>query len=356
MNDTVKFSDLAGGTPAAPDIFPFVPSGGASAKKVTFTALASAILGLNAGTVTADAPVLNLAQTWNNAGVAFSGLKFSVTDSASAAGSLLMNLVNSNGSYSRFDKLGCLTTYDGTGINPDAKTLMTLGAAGYTVFKIGTGTGLNVGFDCGGSFAFQATGSGRINGVNGTMAFALPKDGRLGWLVANARSETVDLCLLRDAANTLAQRNGTNAQTFNLYGTFTDSSNYERLSIDLGVFAAGYAFIRPVSAGTGGNNHLALAAGGGNTAGAVTMFSATTGTILQFGTLNTNFWGISAAGHLIDQGTHNLTIGGGLRVIAPSVPASAGSAGNAGDIAWDSGFIYVCTATSTWKRTAIATW
>lgn len=30
------------------------------------------------------------------------------------------------------------------------------------------------------------------------------------------------------AANTLAQRNGTNAQTFRLYNTFTDSSNFER--------------------------------------------------------------------------------------------------------------------------------
>lgn len=37
--------------------------------------------------------------------------------------------------------------------------------------------------------------------------------------------------LTDDAANTLAQRNGTNSQAFNLYNTFTDASNYERLSI-----------------------------------------------------------------------------------------------------------------------------
>lgn len=37
-------------------------------------------------------------------------------------------------------------------------------------------------------------------------------------------------------------------------------------------------------------------------------------------------------------------------------PASAAASGAAGDIAWDSGFIYVCTATNTWKRVAIATW
>jgi len=37
-----------------------------------------------------------------------------------------------------------------------------------------------------------------------------------------------DLFLHRDAANTLALRNSTNAQTFNVYNTYTDASNYER--------------------------------------------------------------------------------------------------------------------------------
>jgi len=42
--------------------------------------------------------------------------------------------------------------------------------------------------------------------------------------------QTSDLLLFRDAANTLAQRNGTNAQESRLYGTYTSSTNYERLS------------------------------------------------------------------------------------------------------------------------------
>jgi hypothetical protein len=37
-----------------------------------------------------------------------------------------------------------------------------------------------------------------------------------------------DLFLYRDAANTLALRNGANAQTFNVYGTYTSGSVYER--------------------------------------------------------------------------------------------------------------------------------
>jgi hypothetical protein len=45
-----------------------------------------------------------------------------------------------------------------------------------------------------------------------------------------------------------------------------------------------------------------------------------------------------------------------LRVTTPSVPASATATGTAGDIAWDADYIYVCTATNTWKRVAISTW
>ena len=39
-----------------------------------------------------------------------------------------------------------------------------------------------------------------------------------------------DLYLYRDAANTLAQRNGTNAQTSNLYATWASATDYHRLA------------------------------------------------------------------------------------------------------------------------------
>lgn len=37
-------------------------------------------------------------------------------------------------------------------------------------------------------------------------------------------------------------------------------------------------------------------------------------------------------------------------------PSSASATGTKGDIVHDTNYIYVCTATNTWKRTAIATW
>lgn len=44
-------------------------------------------------------------------------------------------------------------------------------------------------------------------------------------------------------------------------------------------------------------------------------------------------------------------------VIIPTfTPASASADGTAGQITWDDDYIYVCTATNTWKRAALETW
>ena len=38
------------------------------------------------------------------------------------------------------------------------------------------------------------------------------------------------------------------------------------------------------------------------------------------------------------------------------VPATLTSTGTAGEIAYDTSYMYICTATNTWKRTALTTW
>ena len=45
-----------------------------------------------------------------------------------------------------------------------------------------------------------------------------------------------------------------------------------------------------------------------------------------------------------------------IRVRTARTPASASATGATGEICWDANYIYVCTATNTWKRTAISTW
>ena len=45
-----------------------------------------------------------------------------------------------------------------------------------------------------------------------------------------------------------------------------------------------------------------------------------------------------------------------IRVRTAKTPASATATGTQGQIAWDANYVYVCVATNTWKRTALATW
>jgi hypothetical protein len=68
----------------------------------------------------------------------------------------------------------------------------------------------------------------------------------------------------------------------------------------------------------------------------------------------------TVSGDLSVSGTATITglidgnISGQIR-LEGTAPASASSTGTTGDIRFDSDFIYVCVATNTWKRVAIAT-
>ena len=59
---------------------------------------------------------------------------------------------------------------------------------------------------------------------------------------------------------------------------------------------------------------------------------------------------------VLSDGAVTLSANTSLIVTTSQTPASAAATGTAGTIAWDSGYLYVCTATDTWKRVAIATW
>lgn len=45
-----------------------------------------------------------------------------------------------------------------------------------------------------------------------------------------------------------------------------------------------------------------------------------------------------------------------LRLRTSKTPATAGATGNAGEICWDSSYIYLCIAANTWRRVSHATW
>ncbi len=127
------------------------------------------------------------------------------------------------------------------------------------------------------------------------------------------------------AANTLGLRSGTIAQTYQVYNTFTDASNYERGIFDWNVTAntltigsqsAGTGTARNVLLGPLGNALLAFRTGG-NTRWLV---NGPAGGHLQAGTDNTYDIGDSgAAGR-----PRNVYIAGAVNVAAAALTATAG--------------------------------
>jgi hypothetical protein len=106
---------------------------------------------------------------------------------------------------------------------------------------------------------------------------------------------------------------------------------------------------KSINAGTTGADHSHVFTGGdggsGSTIFAIKDYFGTTKFLVD-GT-----GGIQAGGSLSLTGASNV-----FRIVNSQTPASASATGTAGTIAWDSSYIYVCTATNTWKRVAISTW
>lgn len=342
---------------------------------LTFDKTAKALT-VGGGTVTTSQPVAAFSQTWNAAAVTFTGLRLNVTDTASASGSLLMDLQVGGANRFSVDKVGLINTpflqstasfalvakgtvggisaFNGSltleyarmntsGVQllngatlsfaaggsgtvdliltrraaanirlgaadaaaPVAQTLSvqsvvagtsnTAGANLTITGSQGTGTG------AGGSIIFQVAPAGSSGTAQNALATALtiasdqsatfsqsvrsstpfPRYGGSSGIVLAAGSTDLvaavnnittfqsgavvgwssglatsaqDVSLARDAANTLALRNGTNAQTKRIYGTFTDASNYRRVAI--GMTTAGVASIKPEGAGTGASGNV----------------------------------------------------------------------------------------------------
>lgn len=92
--------------------------------------------------------------------------------------------------------------------------------------------------EVGGSGGLQIGGNSVViqgNGNNGTTGYTKPglvnnATAYVAWASANPW-DGVDVSLYRDAAGTIAQRNGTNAQTFNLGNTYTSATAREDLSL-----------------------------------------------------------------------------------------------------------------------------
>jgi hypothetical protein len=152
--------------PATGFLFGADSQASASPSVYSTQAVATTLLGsttLSGTTITANAPVFDFAQTWNNAAVTFTGAKLNITDTASNAASLLMDLQRSG--TSRF------SVNSFTGLVKVERNL----SAGGDAFAVSVSTGET----------------------------SIYNTGKLGWTNAGIASTTIDTILTRRGAANL---------------------------------------------------------------------------------------------------------------------------------------------------------
>jgi hypothetical protein len=225
----------------------------------------------------ATKPLSDLTATWNAAGTTFTAIKMNVTDTASASGSLLIDLQVGAASRFKVTKAGELT------LGPASSTtgfVIRPATASVTGFLRGdAGDYAQIAFNNG--FLTNGLTLGSAAAINFTNSGANP-----------STAGTTDLSLFRDAADALAQRRGTNAQAFRVYNTYTDASNYERGRLE---WSSNVFIISTSRAGTGSSRELRLQTDGAS--------------FLSMYTNGTARWAADGSGHFIALTDNTYDIG-----------------------------------------------
>ena len=177
----------------------------------------------------ANVPISNMTATWTDSGTTYTAVKMNVTDTASNAASLLLDLQTNGTSSFRITKGDPVLIGAGNSGRISYSSL-----AGSITF----GTASNA-LRCG----YVNTSAGLAERLS--LASDLP----IGFTATTSALGAIDTILARDnAANTLGQRNATNPQNFRVYNTYTDASNYERVSFG---WTGSIAYITTAAAGAG---------------------------------------------------------------------------------------------------------
>ena len=170
-----------------------------------------------------------------------------------------------------------------------------------------------------------------------------------------------------NGTSTIRSNPGTNIQFFPVDGNndfqVSGTGTYTRLNAIIGGSLTAGGLTYPTVNGTNGQvltsdgaGNVAWAAGGGGGGASVTI--ADTPPAASAGDL----WWESDSGRLkiYYQDADSSQWVDVAPPLAPALssnaPATASSTGSAGDIRYDSGYVYVCVATDTWKRAALTTW
>jgi len=143
-----------------------------------------------------------------------------VTNTASGAASNLLDLQVDTVSKFAITKGGQIIGSAGTALLPT-----------YSFFDSNWGTGYVGWYKTADMIACSAAGGTATPFSISHIGLKIQNSIPIGW-TSSTGVGTLDTILIRDgAANTLAMRNGVNAQTFRLYNTYTDATTFERLNI-----------------------------------------------------------------------------------------------------------------------------
>jgi hypothetical protein len=181
--------------------------------------------------------IYDLADIWNDGATTFTSIKVDVTNTASAAGSNLMDLKIGGVSKFRVDKAG-------------SGYLETAAGDGIYFNNFGTGTIPNfISFMQGGSRKAYIIASllGQLDlGSTGSASNSMRFNSADYFIFRQSNAGVAALAV--DANDTFAIRQGVASCAQNIYNTYTNASNYERAR--MGWTANAYE-IKPEAAGTG---------------------------------------------------------------------------------------------------------
>jgi hypothetical protein len=271
----------------------------------------------------------NVDLNWTDAGVTYTGLKVNVTDTASAADSNLVDIQSNGTSQVVVDDDGKV----GIGTNAPGQQLTVATSTGNCYIEAKRAS------QDAGQVALQLTG-----GTSGT-----------DWILYQPAVSN-DLRIFGNSGDrvtvTSAGKVGIGTQ-----------SPYSRLDIGAGTMTihAGLLDFRTNDNVTR-NMYIASDATNGQIISYTPNLKISGNNILFENSSSGERARIDSSGRLLvgsdaDSGGALLQVNGDrIRVATAKTPASATAAGTAGEICWDANYIYVCVATNSWKRTAIAAW
>ena len=199
-------------------------------QSITASANTSALTASYSVTGANTTPLLDLSGTWNTTGIA-NGIRLNITDTASNASSLLVDLQVGGTSKFKVDKTGSIA------ITSTSSSASIFAGSPYFVINPTFPIGLYVN-----SSLRQVVGSS-ITEFRAGIA-----------LTSGGLGVSPEAYSYSEGANIWAHRKSTNAQTWRLYGTYTDASNGRRL--DVTSTTAGIFTLTATGAGTGASGNL----------------------------------------------------------------------------------------------------